>query len=222
MPKNKEQVAKLIDFYKNADNDWNNLIDYDYLSTDLRNKKGGRPKTNKNGEVRGYFRFTNLEDILNFKKWENDLDIRGKAKQKEINNLVRKGILESEAIKSIKNFRNEIRYAFSKAIFASLSPFYNKLEKRALIQESKLNIIEYKVNLLLNVLLGKVLLAQDRDIYKSLTTEEIELEPKLFALIKNDFSAKIDANVLKLKESQEKIEENNEEYIEDIFFKSKQ
>ncbi|WP_322961925.1 hypothetical protein RRG51_03860 [Mycoplasmopsis cynos] len=221
MAKQSAKIAKLMSFFKDADQEFKSLLNYDILYADYI-LKGGRPKTNTNGEVRGYFRFTNIDDILNYKKWENSIDARGIARQREINNLVRKGILESEAIRSIKTFKSEIRYAFSKAIFASISPFYNKIEKRGLIQETKLNILEYKINLILNILLGKVILSEDKDLYESLTINDIELEPKLFKLIKNDFNSKVDEKIEKLRDAQNEIETNNEEYLEDIFFKSKQ
>ncbi|AWX69421.1 Mbov_0398 family ICE element protein [[Mycoplasma] anseris] len=211
-------INNLVDFIKNSPKKSKEEV---LKVISGKENLGGRPKINLNGEVRGFFRFTELNDILTFRKWKENLDQRGISIQKEVNDLIRKGISESEAIGSIRSFKNEIRYALTKANFAALSPFYTKLEKHLLKQDLMIDVINYKLNLIINTLFGVIDINSDKA-FELISANDIETEPNIFNLIKKDMYTKIEKRFEVLEEKQKEINKTNNEFLEDVFFNEDQ
>lgn len=169
-------------------------------------------QTKKRRDVRVTFRLYDAEDIVFFERFKKELIATGDTLSSAIAGIIRNHLLGREKKVVWKHLQDDMFYAFRKALFASLIPFSKKINEKidgVLIEN---NIINAKLNMLLNANSQKTTLNEELLNYNS---NNLTDEPQVFENARIVLNAKLqkerEKKKIKAKEI-EKAQKNFENY----------
>ncbi|MBG0730747.1 Mbov_0398 family ICE element protein [Mycoplasma sp. 'Moose RK'] len=126
-----------------------------------KSSKSKKPKSNKN-KTKEKFNAEVPSFLLKFSekneaKIINNFRAQAKLKKENPNKLLKYLILNTltseNTLKYYSALKNDIYYSLRKAVYTSLSPFYLRLEENNIVFEHKYELINSKLNLIINLLL---------------------------------------------------------------------
>ncbi|UUM24652.1 Mbov_0398 family ICE element protein [Mycoplasma sp. 3686d] len=120
-------------------------------------------------------RMRNQEEAVKFEKWKKKIEKSGISLNSAICNALIEYIDNEEFNEVIDVVKERLHYYFRKAIFTSTKPIHNRLKHHFKYLNLRLDILDYKLNAILNIALNQVnaQLANREDINSKLYEESI-------------------------------------------------
>ncbi|MCR8966567.1 Mbov_0398 family ICE element protein [Mycoplasma zalophidermidis] len=178
-------------------------------------KRGRKPKKKAKDEapkqdngVQLSFRLYDENDILKFKSFRKTVEVKGQSLSNALSDIVVSFLDEKDKRKVMSSLKVDLFYAFRKAFYASLSPYTANIINQILKVRVENNIINKKLDLLLNALAGG-------DVSKEIIDNpgsELLVEPKYFEQIRQILNIENDEKGLKTNEKVAKVKRREEIY----------
>lgn len=180
---------------------------------EAKTKRGRKPlppeqKKSKNNEVRLSFRLYDKNDILKFKIFQKQVDAKGQSLSNALADIVMSHLDEKDKRKIMSSLKVDLFYAFRKAFFASLSPYTANIINQVLKVRVENNIINKKLDLLLNAFAGGHI---DEETINNPGSKML-IEPKYFEQIRQILNIENEEKNLKTNEKVAKVKKREQAY----------
>ncbi|WP_040539544.1 Mbov_0398 family ICE element protein [Mycoplasmopsis bovigenitalium] len=119
-----------------------------------KNMDAKTPNTKKYAEngVRVVFRLYDQNEILRFKKWQRELESQNKSVSQELSIILMNYLNQLDKKLVMRDLKEDMFYAFRKALYASMYPFTNTLKTTVEKYEVETILANQKIDILLNIL----------------------------------------------------------------------
>ncbi|MHA3786257.1 Mbov_0398 family ICE element protein [Mycoplasma sp. Z244C] len=125
-------------------------------------KRASEKKVKENG-LSTTVRFYNIDDVARLLKLKKNLAGKNIALSSYLSEMISLQLANEEKEIVLKDIKNDLFYSFRKSFYASLSPFQHNIINEINKVEDEVEILNEKMDLLLQAMSGNAITSQDLD-----------------------------------------------------------
>lgn len=169
-------------------------------------------KKKKENGLRLTIRLYDQNDILRFKNWQRELKSLNKNISEEIVEIVMNYLREVDKKVIMRELKDDMFYAFRKALYASMYPYTNTLRKCIEKYEVETVLANQKMDVLLNILADNKIEFNERLLNRP--SVKLLTESDYFQNARKLFEEKFNANLRKEEKKASEVAKTFQKYSE--------